>query len=186
MTYLIQPGDLLVAPPAMADSFFQETVIWLCEHGTRGSSGFVMNNPTDRYLSDIFSHLDEEWIDDDILYQGGPVATNRLFMAHTSDWKNPSTKSVTPHLSVTTEFSERPNEADGDTPSDWRVFSGCAAWSPNQLMGELLGKSPWHHTQSWLVINQPDPMWVLGIDPSILWREALTIASQQTVKSWMV
>ncbi|TNC92275.1 MAG: hypothetical protein CSH36_05380, partial [Thalassolituus sp.] len=40
-------NHLLIAMPAMADSWFASTVTYLCEHNDDGAMGIVLNKPLD-------------------------------------------------------------------------------------------------------------------------------------------
>jgi putative AlgH/UPF0301 family transcriptional regulator len=38
---------LLIAMPAFADALFSKTVVYMCEHSSRGAMGLVINKPAD-------------------------------------------------------------------------------------------------------------------------------------------
>ena len=45
-------GSVLLAEPFMPDPNFSHAVILLCENNAEGAYGFILNKPTDAFLSD--------------------------------------------------------------------------------------------------------------------------------------
>ncbi|MDR0517839.1 MAG: YqgE/AlgH family protein [Fibromonadaceae bacterium] len=52
---IIRPGDFLLATPALGGSYFNDSVIFIVEHGRAGSWGLVINNPVHIPLDEVFS-----------------------------------------------------------------------------------------------------------------------------------
>ena len=56
------PMDLkhqfLIAMPAMADTNFERSVVYVCDHSDRGALGLVINRPTDLTLGKLFDRVD--------------------------------------------------------------------------------------------------------------------------------
>jgi putative transcriptional regulator len=67
-------GVVLVAPPMMEDPNFRRTVVLLCEHGSEGSFGLILNRPLSLDLSEVIDDLDGE----EMVSLGGPVQQNTL------------------------------------------------------------------------------------------------------------
>ena len=69
--------------------FFNDSVIFLCEHSKNGAFGFVMNQPTDLSESILLSKLNlnknnkHETLKH--VLRGGPVDTDRLFVLHNAN-----------------------------------------------------------------------------------------------------
>ena len=67
------PG-ILVAMPALNDTFFHKSVILLCRYDEEGAFGLVMNHPTTTLVKEILSDEMKENVAADIpLLLGGPV-----------------------------------------------------------------------------------------------------------------
>src|SRR3954468_2779736 len=76
----------LIAMPGLQDGSFARSVVYLCEHSSKGALGLVINKPTDINLKNLFEKVDlplgrEELAREPVL-QGGPVQTERGFVLH--------------------------------------------------------------------------------------------------------
>ena len=47
---------LLLSMPQLLDPNFERSVILLCEHGTEGAFGLVLNRPTETPAADVVGH----------------------------------------------------------------------------------------------------------------------------------
>jgi len=47
----------LIAMPQLEDSYFQRTVIYICEHNDQGSMGLVLNQPTDLSIAELMAKM---------------------------------------------------------------------------------------------------------------------------------
>jgi putative transcriptional regulator len=97
----------------------------------------------------------------EMVYVGGPVERNALFILHNADDLDGSETPVLEGLFVgsspDTFESVVKRSAEGDEELKFRVYFGCAGWAPDQLEGELA-------RNDWLVfpatvdyIFHPDP-----------------------------
>ena len=48
-------GQFLIAAPSMQDPRFQETLIYMIEHGKDGATGIVVNRPIGMTLQSLFT-----------------------------------------------------------------------------------------------------------------------------------
>lgn len=53
-------NHFLIAMPAMADTFFYRSVVYLCEHDQNGAMGLIINRPTQVMLEELLNHLQIE------------------------------------------------------------------------------------------------------------------------------
>ena len=53
----ISSGTLLIADPFLKDPNFMRTVVFLCEHQSEGTFGFVLNRKEDVMLCDLIGDL---------------------------------------------------------------------------------------------------------------------------------
>lgn len=49
-------GQFLIAMPQLED-YFQNTVVYMCEHNEQGSMGLVINQPTDLSIAELYSKM---------------------------------------------------------------------------------------------------------------------------------
>lgn len=72
-------GQLLVSHPQLRDDHFRETVLLLHTHdAAEGALGVIVNRPLGRVFGQIDSTAELKPLDDVPLFEGGPVATDRL------------------------------------------------------------------------------------------------------------
>src|SRR6059058_3755584 len=81
----------LIAMPGLQDASFSRSVVYLCEHSSRGALGLVINKPSDINLSHLFNKVDLPLSRDDLagtpVFQGGPVQVERGFVLHEAVFK---------------------------------------------------------------------------------------------------
>lgn len=180
---MIAKGDLVVAPPNSQDREFRNSVIVLTDHSRSGTMGLVLNRSTDVTLNELLVPLDLALPWQHQLYWGGPVAQDMIFMLHSSEWSiKGNTHRIDRNWSYTTHWQMFHHLADNDEPQHWRVFAGCAAWAPHQLVSEITSPNP---RLSWLVINKPASQGLLDQDGDALWSWSTSRATEQAVSALM-
>jgi putative transcriptional regulator len=177
-------NHFLIAMPGMADPSFSGTVVFLCEHSSRGALGVVINRPTDLTLQTLFERVelkfeDEPRSSEPVLY-GGPVHTDRGFVLHTqADAHYDSTLRVNDSVALTMSRDVLEAVAEGDGPPKLLVTLGHAGWGEGQLEYEI-GRNAWLTVPADLSVIFDTPaqqrfgaaMHLLGIDPAMLSDQA--------------
>ena len=140
----------LVAMPALSDSFFHRSVVYVCEHDENGAMGLIINRPTKVLLEELFSHLEihnpSEHIKDTAVLFGGPVQKNQgmvLHDQHDQQWK--STLQLTDGIFLTTSTDILEALGTDIGPEHALVTLGFAGWSAGQLEQEI-------SENSWLTV----------------------------------
>ena len=183
--YQVRPGDLVVAPPKMRDSRFQNTVIMITNQ-TKGSKfGLCLNRPTRHTVQDLAHEQPLITGHDFTLYWGGPVNPQTIWMLHSSEWAVPETHAITDHWSMTSSMNMFHQLDEGDLPQHFRICYGFCAWAPEQLEAEIEARHPWQSQNSWLVWHQPHDQQILDVEEDQLWRVATEQCSIQTVATWL-
>lgn len=180
-----QASDLLIAPPHMTDKRFHKAVIMITHHNTGGTFGLCLNKPTEHTMQDI---LEETGIEGNVnfpLYWGGPVNPTTVWMLHDSGWECDGTVKINNEWSMTSNLAMFQHLADGDTPTNFRMFFGFSSWAQGQLKAELRGIEPWSHKHSWLVAENPGPEWIMETPVEDLWIASTDLCSHQAVDSWL-
>lgn len=76
----------LIAMPGLQDESFSGSVVYLCEHSPNGALGLIINKPSDINLKSLFDKVDlplrRADLSDAVVFQGGPVQTERGFVLH--------------------------------------------------------------------------------------------------------
>src|SRR5216684_2840083 len=76
-------GQLLLDSGQLRGSFFQRTVVLICEHDAEGAFGLVLNRQTGKKIGDVLVADLPEQIKESSLYFGGPVQPNAMSYLHT-------------------------------------------------------------------------------------------------------
>src|SRR5687768_18620990 len=83
-------GHLLVATPAIQESCFARSVIYLCAHNEAGAMGIIVNYPVESInIRDVFDQLEIEvtsGASQAPIHFGGPVEANRGFVVHSTEY----------------------------------------------------------------------------------------------------
>jgi putative transcriptional regulator len=142
-------GHLLVATPAIQESCFARSVIYLCAHNKEGAMGIIINQPVANLeLREIFDQLDIEF-DASIrslpIHFGGPVEAHRGFVLHTADKAGLDSIIGQDGIAMSASLTVLQQLAGGHGPSQGMLVLGYAGWSPGQLESEIEGGS-------WLVV----------------------------------
>ena len=171
---------LLLAMPQLTDRNFARSVVLLCEHGPKGSVGFVVNRPTEMRAAEAVA-LDPPPRGDSglMLWTGGPVDPHRGFLLLGQEPGEGQSERIAQgfHLTASGEVLRRLLEADPIevTRERARLLLGYAGWGPGQLDAELAA-SAWLTAppEAALVFETPaEEMWErairgLGVDPMAL------------------
>ena len=183
--YTIRSGDLLIAPPDCADPRFKRSVIMMTHDNDSGTYGLCLNKPTEHLLSSILEplHIYMEW--DQPMYWGGPMHSQTVWMLHDPTWHIAQTVGVDANWSMTSHSKMFDVMTQGMTPLRQRIVFGYSHWGPGQLLGELKGEAPWRPSHSWLILNNPDPDWIMDIDPEDLWTQGVQQCGVQAVDHWL-
>lgn len=134
-------NQLLIAMPALNDPNFFHSVTLICEHNADGAMGIVINRPMNVSLAEVFAQLGLQWTDeadeDQMVFAGGPVDTERGFVIHspTGEWE--STLQVSDQLAVTSSRDILEAMSCNEGPEQAIVTLGYAGWGAGQLEQEI-------------------------------------------------
>ena len=161
---------LLLAMPQLRDPNFNRSVVLLCEHGSEGAIGFVVNRPTDILAADSVA-LDPPLRSESglLLWTGGPVEPQRGFLLLGDDPGVSDSERISEgfHLTASVEVLRRLLETEPDelAKQRCRLLLGYAGWGPGQLDSELAASA-------WLTARL-DPALVFETPPAEMWERAI-------------
>lgn len=181
-------NQFLIAMPGMVDETFAGAVVYLCEHTDKGALGLVINKPIDIKLKSLFEKVDltleRADLQDEPVFFGGPVQTERGFVLHEKlpgegGTYNSSIVIAGGGLEMTTSKDVLEALSQGSGPKKVLVTLGYSGWSAGQLEDEL-------SRNGWLTVDaKPEIIFdtpvgqryeralaLLGIDPRMLSGEA--------------
>jgi len=161
---------LLLAMPQLRDPNFARTVVLLCEYGSKGAFGFVVNRPTDVHAADAVV-LDPPVPGDCglMLWTGGPVEPQRGFLLLGDDPGVEDSERVIDglHLTASVQVLRRLLESKPIEIAERRarLLLGYAGWGPGQLDQELTASA-------WLTAPA-DPDLVFETPAEEMWERAI-------------
>ena len=134
-------NHFLIAMPGLEDANFARTVVYICEHNEDGAMGIVINRPTDIRMSEIFSQMEidsaqENLLEQQILY-GGPVLPERGFVIHPYSDVWSASLHIDDQISITTSRDILRALAESKGPTHSCIALGYAGWSTDQLEEEI-------------------------------------------------
>lgn len=167
-------GHLLLDGGDLSGSFFQHTVVLICQHDTEGAFGLVLNRQTEKKIGDVLVADLPEQIKEAQLYLGGPVQPNAMSYLHTDNFIPDA--NVLPNLNLGHSLDELLDLGESFSPTQKiKMFAGYAGWSPGQLEEEMKRKSWLTHPASVELIfeTNPDKLWQLIVAQQQGWKYKL-------------
>jgi putative transcriptional regulator len=165
----------LIAMPGLSDESFARSVVYLCEHSERGALGLVINKPSDINLKGLFDKVElplrRQDLSDALVFQGGPVQTERGFVLHEpvsagNEAVYASTMTIPGGLEMTTSKDVLEALSTGAGPRRVLVSLGYSAWGEGQLESELA-------ENSWLTV---------GADPAVIFETPVAERYQRALQ----
>jgi len=180
-------GQFLIAMPSIGDDRFSRSVIYMCAHTDDGAMGLVINQQAENlsYSNlldklEIYSEVEidnqKSHVDELPVHIGGPVATTRGFVLHSSDFLiENSTLQIDDKICLTSTVDIIQAIAAGNGPNRSMTAIGYSGWGPGQLEFEIQ-KNGWLTSkadQEIIFENDIDNKYdcaltKLGIDPAFL------------------
>src|SRR3984885_13290235 len=129
-------GQLLLDSGQLNGSFFQRTVVLVCQHDAEGAFGLVLNRSRGNKLGEIIGADVPEPLKEQPLYLGGPVQLSALSFLHSDNFLPEA--SVMPNLDLGHSLDSLVELGESfSTTKKIRTFAGYAGWSPGQLEDEM-------------------------------------------------
>lgn len=158
------PGVLLIADPFLKDPNFLRTVVFLCEHRSEGSFGFVLNRQYQNTLDELIPELDGRKYP---VFYGGPVQVDTIHFLHQYPDLIPGGQEVFKGVYWGGDFdavvrSILSNEIE---PEKIRFYVGYSGWSDGQLEEEMKEKT-------WLTVKATRKL-VFHQNSDDIWKDSL-------------
>jgi putative transcriptional regulator len=129
-------GKILISEPFLPDTFFNRSIVYLTDHTSEGSVGFILNKKLDLTVSAAIEGF-EGW--EENLNMGGPVAPDTLHYLHSMGELIPKSVLIDGNISwggdldIIRELIKKGRIKQ----SQIRFFLGYSGWSAGQLEREL-------------------------------------------------
>ena len=153
-------GQLLLDSGELSGSFFQRTVLLICQHDAEGAFGLILNRSSGDAAGDVIAADLPELLKVQQLFVGGPVQPTALSFLHSDSFIPDAT--VLPNLSLGHSLDALMDIGEGFSPTKKvKLFAGYAGWSPGQLENEMKRKAWLTHPASLELIfdTSPENLW---------------------------
>ena len=142
--YTSVKNSFLISTERMNDSRFKKSVIAMFEHDEDGAWGLVINKPMGSIpiaflLDSSISTSDEReklYGINILIFWGGPVEVKKIFVLHSSEYQNDSTKNYG-GISISQDYNILLDIAENKGPEKSLVILGYSGWRAGQLENEM-------------------------------------------------
>ncbi|HZH86865.1 MAG TPA: YqgE/AlgH family protein [Brumimicrobium sp.] len=156
-------GRVLIADPFTKDEYFGRSIVYICDHNSEGTFGFVLTNYLDLNLSEVAKNFPNVSANISI---GGPVQTENIFFLHTLGDRIPGSIEVDDGIFIGGDYdliTEQLSEGTIDN-SKVRFFLGYSGWDPGQLDEEI-------SRNNWIVAPVLNPMEIMDTSIPDIWQK---------------
>jgi len=153
-------GQLLLDSGQLRGSFFQRTVLLICQHDAEGAFGLVLNRTTGSNVGEMIVADLPDTLKEFPLFLGGPVQPSALSFLY-SDSFIPDAN-VIPNLSLGHSLDSLRDIGESfSAERKVKMFAGYAGWSPGQLEDEMKRNAWLSHPASLDLIfeTKPEKLW---------------------------
>ncbi len=156
----------------MQDPRFYRTVILITKDDHEGSSGFILNRPTESLVSEAFPWHTGLKKKKDVIYWGGPVGVQQVFVLFRSKKKPDYSLNVLDDVYFTASVDILEEMARAKKSINrFRVILGYAGWAPGQMRSEII-------RGDWLILSA-DADTIFMKDPSGMWENLRMLGGGQ-------
>lgn len=159
-------GQFLLDGGNLAGSWFERTVVLICQHDAEGAFGLVLNRPAGAKVGDALEGTLPDALGAMPLLLGGPVQAGALSYLRSEPFL--PTATVLSNVELGHSLDELIELADGfSIDRRLKVFAGYAGWSPGQLDAEMA-------REAWITHPATVDL-IFDDDPSTLWQRILRL-----------
>lgn len=131
----LEPGCMLIAEPLLPDDNFSRSVVLICETGSDGTVGFILNKPTVYTIEDLLTEFAGSTLS---VYEGGPVQQDTLLMIHAlPELLGGSAIKDGVYWGGSYDALLQARGEDGFNEHELRLMLGYSGWSAGQLEKEI-------------------------------------------------
>jgi len=157
----LNKGVFLVATDNLNGFSLNKSVIYITQHDHSGTSGFIINRPTNLTINEAFPETNASASTNNTLYFGGPLHSQYLFILT-------QTNAVEGLYSVNRQVyfatgAEMKSRLHSDTDDIIRTYAGFISWGPGQLENEL-SAGDW-------ILAPGNTQQLFSDDTSSLWKD---------------
>tara|TARA_X000000368_G_scaffold408162_1_gene388480 strand:+ start:415 stop:1002 length:588 start_codon:yes stop_codon:yes gene_type:complete len=131
---------LYFSPSEGVNSYFHNSLIYICEHNEESSMGVIINRTTPISIEELFKSLDLELevnLGQKKLLLGGPVNPDSVLVLHDSNDSFKSSINIINNINLTTSLDILKKISIGEGPENFLILLGYSGWSGQQLDYEI-------------------------------------------------
>ena len=136
--------------------------------------GLIVRNIQDIILKDMLNERGFDTIQNDHVYNGGPVNPRAVCMMHTTGWHSSNTMVINDQISITSDDLMIYKFVNGDIPDAYKFVLGSAVWHPRQIVMEL-------QANHWLVTELSTHK-IFDYEGRELWDMAIEANAKETIE----
>src|SRR5438067_358989 len=149
-------GQLLLDSGQLRGSFFQRSVVLICQHDAEGAFGLILNRATGSSVGEMIVADLPVSLKTNPLFLGGPVQPTALSFLHTDNFIEDA--NIIPNLSLGHSIDALMDLGESFSPTrKLKMFAGYAGWSPGQLEDEMKRKAWLIHPASLDLVFESEP-----------------------------
>lgn len=157
---------MLISMPQLADPNFAQTVVLLCEYGSDGAFGLIVNKPMKKPAHEMVQTEPAIDIRADVhLFTGGPVEPMRAWVLTSRPSLDEDATEVAEGVFLSASPSAIRTALQTPPGLDVKVLVGYAGWAAGQLDAELA-------QASWLMAPLGADL-IFGARPAEMWTRAI-------------
>lgn len=167
-------GQLLLDSGKLSGSFFQRTVVLICDHDTEGAFGLVLNRSLGKTVGEMIVADLPDRLKESPLFLGGPVQPAALSFLHTDNFIPDA--DVLPNLALGHSLDALMEIGESfSAAKKIRLFAGYAGWSPGQLETEMKRKAwlTFPATLELIFDTPPEQLWPKILKHKGGWRNRI-------------
>jgi len=167
-------GQLLLDSGQLHGSFFQHTVVLICQHDADGAFGLVLNRTTGSKVGEMVVADLSDALKEYPLHLGGPVQPTALSFLHSNSFVPDA--DVLPNLSLGHSLDSLVDISESLSPEKKiKLFAGYAGWCGGQLEEEMKRKAWLTYPASLELIfdTPPEKLWQTVLQRKGGWRNKL-------------
>jgi putative transcriptional regulator len=180
-------NHFLIAMPGLEDALFAKSVVYVCEHTSKGALGLVINKPAQMAMGELFQSINlpltRQDMKSSLVFRGGPLQLERGFVLHgpstptglLDDAGYASSLAISGGLEMTTSKDVLDAMSRGEGPGRVFISLGYSAWGAGQLESEL-------GANSWLTFTADQDI-IFNTPVSQRYDKALALLG---LESWMI
>ncbi len=154
-------GVFLVASNQLQYSPLAKTVIYVIQHDTAGTSGFIINQATDLLINQAFPETQASKSTNKTLYFGGPLHSKYLFMLTQTQFA-PGLHAINKSVYFGAGEEVKMRLRSENKRDKIRIYTGFMSWGPQQVDDEITNGD-------WIITPAPNEQ-LFSEDTTKLWE----------------